>query len=78
MSRLMSKIFADVREHQNEARAAGFYHKTNLVLCYLHVWIFANRYFDRRSDCEGVQSYAVCAGEGRSLLLPLLSEGTKH
>lgn len=58
----MVKIFADVRAYQNQARAAGFYHMTNLVLCYLHVQIFANlfactdtckqRYFDKRSDCE--------------------------
>lgn len=78
MAQLVSKIFTDVKEHQNQARAAGFYHMTNLVLCYLHVRIFANRYFDRRSDCEGVQAYAVCAGEGTSLLLPLFSEGTTH
>lgn len=73
----MSKIFADVREYQNRAHAAGFYRTTNLVLHYLHVEIFANRYFDRRRDCKGVQAYAVRAGEGKSLLLPLLSEGTR-
>lgn len=37
----MSKIFADVREYQDQARAAGFYHTTNLVLNYLHVQILA-------------------------------------
>lgn len=37
MAQFMSKIFADVREYQDQARAAGFYHTTNLVLSYLHV-----------------------------------------
>lgn len=74
----MSKTFVDVREYQNQARTAGFYHTTNLVLCYLCVQIFAEGYFDRSSDCEGVQAEAVCIGEGRSLLLSSLSEWTRH
>lgn len=69
----MSKIPADVRKYQNQACAAGFYHATNLAICYLHVQVFANRYFDRRSDCERVQAYPVCAHKRRFLLLPLLS-----
>lgn len=52
----MSKISADVREYQNQACTAGFYHTTNLVLCYLCVQTFANGYLDRSSDCEGVQA----------------------
>lgn len=48
----MSKIFADVRDYQDQARAAGFYHTTNLVLSYLHVQILASRHF-HNSDWSG-------------------------
>lgn len=48
----MSKIFADVREYQDQACAAGFYHTTNLVLSYLHVQILESRHFDC-SDWSG-------------------------
>lgn len=77
MAQLMSKIFADVREYQNQARAAGFYHTTNLVLSYLHVQILASRHFDG-SGWSGRRLVCVCGDEGRSWLLPLLSEGVRH
>lgn len=54
----MSKIFADVRDYQDQAHAAGFYHTTNLVLSYLHVQILASRHFDS-SDWSGERLVGV-------------------